>query len=152
MTGPAIEDVDHVSLEDALWIWRRGVEGIVEVVDPDPSISGLKNWVEAEILPSHKLRVAKISNRVVGVLASNADSISALYIRPEHRNTGVGSALLEVAKMESGGSLWLFAFAKNQIARRFYAKHGFVEVAFGYESHWQLDDVKLNWTLTTNAA
>jgi ribosomal protein S18 acetylase RimI-like enzyme len=152
MTPIVIEDFDEASFEDALWIWRSGVEGVVEVIDPDPSIKGLRNWVEAEVLPTHRFRVAKVSQEVVGVLASNSESVCALYIRPDHQRRGIGSALLEVAKKESAGGLWLFTFAKNSQARGFYAKHGFLEVAFGFESHWQLEDVKLSWSRSADAA
>lgn len=152
MNSPVIEDVDRAFLEDALWIWRRGVEGIVEVVDADPSIEGLKRWVEADVLPTHKLRIARASNQVVGVLASSAESVCALYVRPDHQGMGIGSALLDVAKSDSAGSLWLFTFAKNSRARTFYAKNGFVELAFGFESHWKLDDVKLEWSRSARLA
>ena len=152
MTRTIIENFDQASFEDALWIWRRGVEGVVEVVDPDPSIEGLRHWVESEVLLAHRFRVATVSNEVVGVMASNSESVCALYIRPDHQHKGIGSAMLELAKKDSAGSLWLFTFAKNLQARSFYAKHGFLEVAFGFESHFQLDDVKLSWSPATNAA
>jgi ribosomal protein S18 acetylase RimI-like enzyme len=152
MTRTVIEDYDQESFDQALWIWRRGVERVVEVIDSDPSIEGLRNWVESEVLPAHRLRVAKVSNEVVGVLASNSESVCALYIRADHQHKGIGSALLELAKKDAAGSLWLFTFAKNTRARSFYAKHGFIEIAFGFESHWQLEDVKLTWTLSTNVA
>jgi len=150
MTRTVIEEYDQESFDQALWIWRRGVEGVVEVIDPDPSIQGLRNWVVSEVLPAHKLRVAKVSNEVVGVLASNSESVTALYIRPDHQHKGIGSALLALAKKDSAGSLCLFTFAKNTRARSFYAKHGFIEVAFGFESHWQLEDVKLSWSASSD--
>jgi RimJ/RimL family protein N-acetyltransferase len=47
----------------------------------------------------------------------------------------------------SAGSLWLYTFARNERARRFYERNGFVAVAFGYEPFWQLDDVRYEWRL-----
>jgi RimJ/RimL family protein N-acetyltransferase len=42
-------------------------------------------------------------------------------------------------------------FARNTAARRFYARQGFVEVACGFESTWQLDDVRLEWVAKASA-
>ena len=41
---------------------------------------------------------------------------------------GIGSALLAVAKRERPQGLRLWAFQTNTGARRFYERHGFVEV------------------------
>jgi RimJ/RimL family protein N-acetyltransferase len=45
----------------------------------------------------------------------------------------------------SVGSLWLYTFARNERARRFYERNGFAAVAFGYEPFWQLEDVRYEW-------
>jgi hypothetical protein len=59
--------------------------------------------------------------------------------------------LLEWAQSKSNGSLWLFTFARNANARRFYRDHGFVEIEYGFEPFWKLDDVKLQWSKCTEA-
>jgi ribosomal protein S18 acetylase RimI-like enzyme len=51
-----------------------------------------------------------------------------------------------LAKARSSGSLWLYTFARNAIACRFYEKHGFVVAERGFEPHWRLEDVKYVWT------
>jgi RimJ/RimL family protein N-acetyltransferase len=47
---------------------------------------------------------------------------------------------------QSAGSLWLYTFARNRVARAFYEQNGFVDVAHGFEPLWQLDDVRYEWT------
>jgi hypothetical protein len=89
---------------------------------------------------------------VAGLKSVRGSRADALYVRVDHIGRGIGSRLLEVAKAHSSGSLWLFTFAKNTNARRFYAKHGFIEVAYGFEPFWKLDDVKLTWSASNGAA
>ena len=66
-------------------------------------------------------------------------------VRVEYIGQGIGSRLLDLAKHDSGGGLWLYTFARNTNARRFYERHGFVAVAHGFEPTWQMDDVKYRW-------
>jgi GNAT superfamily N-acetyltransferase len=66
-------------------------------------------------------------------------------VRVDHIGQGIGARLLQLAKDHSSGGLWLYTFARNAGARRFYARQGFVEVAYGFEPTWQLDDVRLEW-------
>ena len=152
MRPPSIDLLDPNDTDTVLWLWRRSFEHGVGIHDPDPTIDGIRGYFQAEVRPKNAVRVAKVGETVVGVLASNAESVSALYVRVDHIGQGIGSRLLETAKAESSGSLWLYTFAKNANARRFYAKHGFVEIEYGFEPFWKLDDVKLSWSSTRSAA
>ena len=51
-----------------------------------------------------------------------------VYLSPGCTGRGIGSALLAVAKRERPQGLQLWAFQTNTGARRFYERHGFVEV------------------------
>jgi ribosomal protein S18 acetylase RimI-like enzyme len=73
--------------------------------------------------------------------------VAQLHVRPGLHGRGIGSELLALAKARSAGSLWLYAFARNVRACRFYEKHGFVVVARGFEPTWQLEDVKYHWSI-----
>jgi ribosomal protein S18 acetylase RimI-like enzyme len=152
MSAVSIEPLIPTDTDTVLWLWRRSFEHGVGVDDPDPSIDGIRGYFVAEVQPKNVVRVAKIGEEIVGVLASNHESVSALYVHVDHIGQGIGSRLIGIAKAESSGSLWLFTFAKNTSARRFYAKHGFVEIAYGFEPFWKLDDVKLSWVGSSSAA
>jgi ribosomal protein S18 acetylase RimI-like enzyme len=145
MSAVSIELLDPKDTDTVLWLWRRSFEHGVGLVDPDPTIDGIRGYFEAETQPKNTLRVARIGEAVVGVLASDRESVNALYVRVDHIGQGIGSRLIDIAKAESSGSLWLYTFARNTNARRFYARHGFVEIAYGFEPFWKLDDVKLRW-------
>jgi uncharacterized protein YgbK (DUF1537 family)/GNAT superfamily N-acetyltransferase len=54
--------------------------------------------------------------------------VDGLYVEPGMTGRGIGAALLAVAKREQPAGLRLWAFQSNLGARRFYERHGFVEV------------------------
>ena len=58
----------------------------------------------------------------------DGDFVDQLYVEPGLTGRGIGSALLAVAKRERPQGLQLWAFQTNTGARRFYERHGFVEV------------------------
>jgi hypothetical protein len=53
--------------------------------------------------------------------------------------------LLDWAKRHSGGTLWLYTFARNARACAFCESQGFAAVARGFEPNWQLADVRYEW-------
>lgn len=97
------------------------------------------------MLPKHTVKLAMRDGLLVGFVAASSDSVAQLYVRVGHFRKGIGSQLLDWAKPQSGGSLWLYTFARNQRARLFYECHGFRVAAFGFEPTWQLDDVRYEW-------
>jgi GNAT superfamily N-acetyltransferase len=123
----------------------------VGIVDPHP-LAGQRAYFEAEVLPRHAVWMALIDGHLAGFIAASAESVAQLHVRIDLHRRGIGSMLLDRAKTQSAGSLWLYTFARNRIARAFYARHGFVEVAYGFEPTWQLDDVKLQWTAGARGA
>jgi ribosomal protein S18 acetylase RimI-like enzyme len=135
----------ELSMADALVpMWREAFENGVGIVDPNP-IEAQRAYLLARVLPEHEVTVALEGDRLVGFVAANAESVSQLHVRVGCHARGIGSALLQRAKDASSGSLWLYTFARNLHARRFYERRGFAAVAFGFEPTWQLDDVRYEW-------
>jgi GNAT superfamily N-acetyltransferase len=56
------------------------------------------------------------------------DVLERLYVEPDAQNRGVGTALLDRAKALRPDGLYLWVFQRNEGARRFYERHGFVLV------------------------
>lgn len=144
MTPVTIADFERGSTDALVRLWRTSFEYGVGVKDPHP-IEDQIDFFLNQVVPAHAVRVAWQADRMVGFVASNAESISQLYVHVGHLRQGIGSTLVRLAQAESSGSLWLFAFARNERACRFYEHHGFVAVARGFEPFWQLDDVKYQW-------
>lgn len=90
--------------------------------------------------------VVQRDGRVVGFMALAPGWIEQLYLSPETRGIGAGSALLALAKRAQPGGLRLWTFVANGPARAFYARHGFREIRrTGGENEEGLPDVLLGW-------
>jgi GNAT superfamily N-acetyltransferase len=139
-----IADLDRGHVEPLVRMWRASFEFGVGIVDPHP-ITDQVAYLENELRPHYRLRVAWDGPTLVGFLAANPESIAQLYVRVENIGQGIGSRLVELAKTESSGSLWLYTFPRNTRACRFYERHGFVAVERGFEAMWGLPDVKYRW-------
>jgi ribosomal protein S18 acetylase RimI-like enzyme len=129
-----IEDFRSTDTDALVRMWRASFEHGVGIVDP------------------HSLKEQIEYLRTKVILASNRESIAQLYVRIQDIDRGIGTQLLRLAQSESSGSLWLFTFAQNARACRFYEHHGFVAVAHGFEPMWKLNDVKYQWVRRETAA
>ncbi|HUP97148.1 MAG TPA: GNAT family N-acetyltransferase [Usitatibacter sp.] len=134
----------HGQENELVRMWRESFEGGVGIVDPHP-VEEQRAYLEEKLLPTHDVRVALLNGLMVGFVATTRESVSQLHVRRSHQRAGIGTILLDWAKAQSTGSLWLFTFARNAAARAFYEKNGFVIVARGFEPHWQLEDIKYEW-------
>ncbi len=81
------------------------------------------------------------------MIALDVPWIRQLAVFPGCQRRGVGTALLRHARERSAAELRLFTFQRNAPARAFYAKHGFVVVAYGTSPAPELEpDVEYRWT------
>ncbi len=126
-------------------MWRACFESGVGVTDPHP-LAEQEQYFLLDIVPSNTVRVAMSGTQLIGFIAASAESVTQLHVRTGFQRRGVGTALLSWAKRQSRGSLWLYTFARNRVARAFYEHHGFVAVAHGFEPVWRLEDVKYHWS------
>jgi GNAT superfamily N-acetyltransferase len=125
-------------------LWRASFEHGVGIKDHHPIDEQHAHFVE-QVVPVNRVRVALDGPAVVAFMASTPESISQLYVRVAHIGQGIGSVLVELAKSESVGSLWLYTFARNAIARRFYERHGFVETGRESGNMWKLEAIRYCW-------
>jgi GNAT superfamily N-acetyltransferase len=131
--------------DELVTMWRASFEWGVGVTDPYP-VEEQTAYLLGHVVPSHRVVVAHDDSGIVGFLASTDDSVGQLYVRVDRIGRGIGSRLLQLAKQQSSGHLWLYTFARNHRALAFYSRHGFAEVARGVEPTWQLEDVRMEWT------
>ena len=148
MHAATLNAYDDARLDELVAMWRESFEAGVGVIDPHP-IAEQRAYLLTEVLPRNDVRLAMLDGRLVGFVAASPASVAQLYVRVGFHRQGIGTTLLAWAMAQSAGSLWLYTFARNRVARAFYERHGFVDVAHGFEPHWQLDDVRYEWTAPT---
>lgn len=94
-----------------------------------------------------ELWVAESPSGLVGYAKLKADWLDDLYVVPPAQRQGIGLLLLDVVKSlrPHGFSLW--AFESNRPARRFYARHGLLELETtdGSQNQEGEPDVRLVW-------
>jgi GNAT superfamily N-acetyltransferase len=91
--------------------------------------------------------VAEEDGAIVGFLALSDEWLDHLYVDPARQNHGTGTTLLELAKERRPGGLQLWAFQKNDGARRLYERHGFrvVKLTDGADNMEREPDVLYAW-------
>ncbi|TWV53633.1 GNAT family N-acetyltransferase [Streptomyces misionensis] len=107
-------------------------------------------FIEAVVLPSCAVWVAELGDpaRIVGFAALDKTVLDHLYLHPDVRRRGIGTALLETVKEASPGELSLHCFQRNAAARAFYERHGFTAGEFddGSRNEENEPDVTYHWT------
>jgi len=146
-----VSDFTTDATDELVRMWRASFEHGVGIVDPH-TLEQQIAYFRREVLPQYRVRVARIAGELVGFLAANRESVGQLHVRVANLRQGIGRILLDVAKAESSGSLWLYTFARNTRACAFYESQGFRVVLRGFEPFWQLDDVKYAWARAEGAA
>jgi len=100
------------------------------------------------VLPSNRVDAAvdATNGMLLGFVAFGAGWVNHLYVHPEAQRSGIGSALLDVAKA-SNTRLKLWTFQANANARAFYRSQGFreIELTDGARNEEREPDVLLEW-------
>ena len=110
------------------------------------TLADARRFFRDNLLPACKVWVAAQSDQLLGVLCLEAPWIRHFAIFPPHQRRGIGTTLLQKAREHSPVELRLFTFQRNEAARAFYEKHGFVAVAFGVSPAPELEpDVEYRW-------
>jgi ribosomal protein S18 acetylase RimI-like enzyme len=132
----AVADVWLRSYADALPTVRRA--------HPDDEV---RAWVRRVVIGVLETWVVTADGAVVGVMALGDADIDQLYLDPGWRGQGLGDVLIAHAKSRRTTGLGLWTFQVNTPARRFYRRHGFIEVTRTDGSHNEErePDVRLEW-------
>ncbi|AUH32492.1 GNAT family N-acetyltransferase [Paracoccus tegillarcae] len=92
--------------------------------------------------------VAHRNGQILGFCARTEDNITGLYVAKKARGKGLGKALLDLAK-EDQQWITVWAYEKNEDARRFYRREGLIEIGREmevFEDGSSLMDIEHRWT------
>ena len=108
----------------------------------------VRRWMRSRFdAPATELWLAEDRGSVVGLLLLEEDWLHSLYVSPDRTGEGIGTVLLDLAKSLRPRRLGLWVFETNLGARRFYDRHGFVELrrTDGSENEERQPDIEMAW-------
>ncbi|MDQ2749478.1 MAG: GNAT family N-acetyltransferase [Actinomycetota bacterium] len=131
-------------------MWLRSFAAALPTVRAVHTDDEVRAWIADVVIERLEAWVATVTGAVVGMMALGAADIDQLYLDPDWRGHGIGDRLVAQAKSRRPTGLGLWTFQVNTPARRFYARHGFVEVALtdGSRNEEREPDVRLEWQPT----
>ena len=133
--GPALVELFHRSRAAAM-PWLPVLHSTAED----------SRWMVDNVLGRHQVWVADTADGPVGFGAVHGDLLGHLYVDPNWQGRGVGSALLDAARA-GRDRLELWVFQRNERARAFYQRHGFVlvELTDGSGNEERTPDARYAW-------
>jgi chorismate mutase/GNAT superfamily N-acetyltransferase len=104
-------------------------------------------WMRGRLEAGSTGWVAERDDRVVGYAVLTGEWLDDLFLAPGETGQGVGQALLDVVKSELPDGFCLWVFESNAGARRFYRRHGLVELerTDGSSNEERSPDVRMVW-------
>jgi chorismate mutase/GNAT superfamily N-acetyltransferase len=105
-------------------------------------------WFATQLAkPTHEAWVAERAGELVGYAMVDPVWLDHLFIRADATGQGVGGVLLDLVKSLRPGGFALWVFESNLGARRFYARHGLVELerTDGSGNEEKAPDVRMAW-------
>lgn len=105
-------------------------------------------WLRSRFdAPATQVWLAEQDTGLAGLLLLEESWVHSLYVAPDRTGQGIGTVLLDLAKSRRPRGLGLWVFESNTGARRFYARHGFVELrrTDGKDNEEHQPDIELAW-------
>jgi chorismate mutase/ribosomal protein S18 acetylase RimI-like enzyme len=105
-------------------------------------------WMAGQLAKDdHEAWVAERDGRIVGYALLSPVWLDHLFIDPDLTGGGIGSALLDLVTSLRPGGFSLWVFESNTRARRFYARHGLVELerTDGSGNEEKAPDIRMAW-------
>jgi chorismate mutase/ribosomal protein S18 acetylase RimI-like enzyme len=108
--------------------------------------AAVRLWL-GERLQVDEVWLAEVAGVAAGYARMTPVWLDDLYVAPDAQRTGVGSALLDLAKAQRPAGFCLWVFESNEPARGFYRRHDLVELerTDGAANEEGEPDVRMAW-------
>ena len=128
-------------------LWLRSFAAALPSVRRAHSDAEVRAWVRHVLVAQRESWVSCADGALSGLLVLHGAEVDQLYVDPVRRGRGIGTLLLEHATLRRPAGLALWTFQVNTAARRFYARHGFVETLYtdGRGNEEGEPDVRMEW-------
>lgn len=139
------DDAQHVA-EVYIRARRAAIPFIPPYVHADDEV---REWVSSIVIPSQDTWVAVTEDdEIVAMMSLENGWIDQLYVDPAWNRQSIGSSMIQLAKDRYPNGLQLWTFESNMGARRFYERHGFLEVerTDGSDNQEHAPDIRYRWT------
>ena len=94
--------------------------------------------------PQAEVYVFEQAGEILGFLGLSGEHIEGIFVRKENQSQGIGKALLSYAKAKKS-RLTLAVYEKNNHARRFYQREGFLMEKSSIDSNTGETELELFW-------
>ena len=104
-------------------------------------------FFEGQLYPHNEIWIVEEDGAVLGYAAHSPGWLNHLYVHPDHQGRGVGDVLVRRVKADDD-HLQLWSFQKNDRARSFYERRGFVleQLTDGEHNEEHEPDALYVWT------
>ncbi len=133
MDGLVVRRMEPDELPPVIDVWHRSLVDSLDWLRPEQrsSEAEYRAFFRNVVAKSCELWVAERDGSILGVLAMQRDAVSRMYVDTAEQGKGVGSALMDQAKALSPEGLRLVTLERNEQARRFYQRRGFMAYNHG---------------------
>jgi GNAT superfamily N-acetyltransferase len=145
--GVVVRPLDAEDCDAAADVWWRARVKAAGMPAPVHSEDEVRRWFADVLLPDGQTWVAERDEELIGVLTLDGDDLDQLYVEPDAAGQGIGSLLVDLAKVLRPDGLALWVFQSNTDALRFYRHRRFAEVrrTDGEGNEERAPDVRMVW-------
>jgi chorismate mutase/GNAT superfamily N-acetyltransferase len=104
-------------------------------------------WTALQLGGEREVWIVEVGEELVGYLMLEPGWLHSIYVRPDLTGRGIGTFLLDFVKSIRPEGFGLWVFESNEGARRFYRRHGLVELrrTAGADNDERAPDIEMAW-------